>query len=110
MKSLSLITVSALIACFGFAAHAEDNTHTLVIKDHKFSPDTLEVPANTKIKLIVDNQDSTPEEFESHDLKLEKIISGNSKATLLVKPQKPGEYKFFGEFNEATAQGKLVVK
>lgn len=104
------IAASALITLFATGAMAEDNTYTLVIKDHKFSPDVLEIPADTKVKLIVDNQDATPEEFESHDLKLEKIISGNSKATLLVKPQKPGEYKFFGEFNEKTAQGKLVVK
>jgi hypothetical protein len=84
--------------------------YLITIKDHKFNPTNVEVPANKKVKLIVDNQDPTPEEFESHDFKREKIIKGNSKATILVGPLKPGVYKFFGEFNEKTAQGTLTVK
>lgn len=83
---------------------------TLTIKDHKFTPDTLEVPANEKMQLIVKNEDPTPEEFESHELKREKIIKGNSEAKIFVGPLEPGEYPFFGEFNEATAQGKLIAK
>ncbi|MCB0324241.1 MAG: cupredoxin domain-containing protein [Bdellovibrionales bacterium] len=81
----------------------------IIIKNHRFEPAEVRVPADKKIKLIVKNQDSTPEEFESHDLNREKIIAGNSQATILVGPLQPGEYSFFGEFNEATAQGKLVV-
>lgn len=94
------------------AAQAEETTpeFTIVIKDHKFTPDVVEVPADTKVKLIVDNQDATPEEFESHDFKREKIIQGKTKATIAVGPLKAGEYKFFGEFNEKTAQGKLIAK
>jgi len=97
-------------ALFALPAFADDATYTLVIKEHKFEPATLEIPAGKKIKLHVDNQDPTPEEFESHDLHREKIIRGNSKAVIFVGPLEPGEYKFFGEFNEATAQGKLIVK
>ena len=85
-------------------------SYNLVIKDHKFTPDVLEVPQDTKFKLIVDNQDPTPEEFESHSLKREKVIKGNSKATILINPLKAGEYKFEGEFNAKTAQGKIIVE
>lgn len=81
----------------------------IVIKDHLFHPDTIEIPAGTRVKLIIDNQDPTPEEFESHDFNREKVIAGNSKATILVGPLEAGEYKFFGEFNEDSAQGKLIV-
>lgn len=101
----------ALLALYTTAVMAaETPEYTLVIKDHKFAPDVVEVPADTKVKLIVKNEDPTPEEFESHDFKREKIIPGNSSATIFVGPLKAGEYKFFGEFNEATAQGKLIVK
>ncbi|MEQ1789691.1 MAG: cupredoxin domain-containing protein, partial [Rickettsiales bacterium] len=48
--------------------------------------------------------------FESHDFNREKVISGNSEGVVFVGPLDAGEYKFFGEFNEKTAQGKLVVK
>jgi hypothetical protein len=107
MKKYIMATLIALFASSN--ANALDQ-YLITIKDHKFNPTNLEVPANKKIKLVVDNQDPTPEEFESHDFKREKIIKGNSKATILVGPLKPGVYKFFGEFNEKTAQGTLTVK
>jgi hypothetical protein len=82
----------------------------LVIKDHKFEPTELMIPAGVKVKLVVDNQDATPEEFESHELNREKVIPGNSQAGIFVGPLDAGVYPFFGEFNEATAKGKLIVK
>ena len=82
----------------------------LIIKDHKFEPEILEVPTGQKIRITIHNQDNTIEEFESHDLKREKIVLANSKARVILAPLKPGEYKFFGEFHEETAQGKIIVK
>lgn len=82
----------------------------LSIKNHQFTPTELKVPAGKKIKLLVHNQDATPEEFESHDLHLEKVIAGNAKATLKVGPLKPGRYKFVGEFHEDSARGVLVAE
>jgi plastocyanin len=91
-------------------ALAADDTYTLTIKDHRFDPDLLEVPAGKKLKLVVKNLDPTPEEFESHDLKREKVIAGKGQATISIGPLKPGTYKFVGEFHEATAQGQIVAK
>lgn len=82
----------------------------LIIKDHKFEPAILELPAGEKIRITVHNKDNTIEEFESIDLKREKIVLANSKARVILAPLKPGEYKFFGEFHEETAQGKIIVK
>ena len=82
----------------------------LSIKEHRFIPAELKVPANTKVKLIVANEDPTPEEFESHSLNREKVIPGRSSATIYVGPLKPGRYEFFGEFHEATAKGTLVAE
>lgn len=80
------------------------------IKEHKFIPDVVEVPAGKKIELTIYNQDKTAEEFESPDLKREKLIPGNTKIKIILAPLKAGEYKFFGEFFLETAQGKLIVK
>src|ERR1035441_2981108 len=46
-----------------------DNTNpsanTILIKDHQFNPLQLTVPAGQKLKITVDNQDPSAEEFES---------------------------------------------
>lgn len=98
------------LSLFSLGAFAADTEFALVIKDHRFEPAELKVPAGQKIKLIVHNQDSTPEEFESHELNREKVISGGAKATIFVGPLKPGRYPFFGEFNEKTARGALIAE
>jgi len=81
----------------------------LKIQDHLFLPETIEIPANTKVKLLINNLDPTAEEFESYELNREKVISGNRKAVIFIGPLPPGEYPFFGEFYPKTAQGKVVV-
>jgi len=80
------------------------------IRDHLFYPPEVEIPADTKVKLLVKNLDPTPEEFESYELNREKVISGNSQTVIFIGPLPPGEYPFFGEFNPKTAQGKVTVK
>ncbi len=103
----------ALAAALAFAvptALAADAEYRLVIKDHRFVPAELAVPAGQKVKLVVENQDATPEEFESYALNREKIVPGNGKIVVFVGPLKPGRYEFFGEFNAKTARGWLVVQ
>ncbi len=102
---------AALFACASFGVFAAgEREFALSIEGHKFTPERVEVPSGKKVKLLVDNKDATPEEFESSMLKIEKMIPGKSKATIFVGPLKPGEYKFAGEFNEKTAQGVIVAK
>jgi len=102
--------IVAAAAAFGTAARAQDAGFALTIKDHRFEPTELQVPAGKKFKLRVKNLDATPEEFDSSDLRREKVIPGKSEATILIGPLKPGTYKFIGEFHEATAKGTLVAK
>jgi plastocyanin len=106
-RSLALAFASLLMA---FGAQAADPEILLVIKNHRFEPAEVKVKAGEKVKLIVHNQDSTPEEFESHSLKREKVIPGGQKATILIGPLKPGRYTFFGEFHEKTAQGVVIAE
>ncbi len=110
MNKLSVLAAALVFAASASAHAAEPKTVELVIKDHKFTPAEVKVPANEKVTLIVKNQDATPEEFESHDLKREKVIKANSEAKILVGPLKPGTYKFVGEFNEATAKGQIIAE
>ena len=73
-------------------------------------PAELRVPAGKKIRLTIDNQDSSAEEFESHELNREKIVPGKSKAVIYVGPLDPGRYPFFGDFNPALTRGVLIAE
>jgi len=106
-SGLILSTMFSLVTA-SFSAYANEGDYVLVIKDHRYQPSELAVPSGKRIKLVVDNQDASVEEFESHDLRIEKIIPGNSKATIWVGPLKQGKYEFVGEYHEDTAQGTLI--
>jgi hypothetical protein len=103
-----MLSLAASLFCGG--ALAQDASFTLTIKDHRFEPSQLEVPAGKKFKLLVKNLDATPEEFDSTDLKREKVIPGKSEATVIIGPLRQGTYKFVGEFHESTAKGSIVAK
>ncbi len=104
-----LVAALALPLSLGVLAAGEPEFN-VTIEGHAFAPDRIEVPAGKKVKLLVENKDATPEEFESGALKIEKVIPGKSKATIFVGPLKAGEYKFVGEFNEKSAHGVIVAK
>ena len=91
-------------------SYAAEENYVIIIKDHKFSPAELTVPANKKVKLIIENQDPSPEEFESYDLNREKVVSANGKIIIFVGPLKAGTYKYFGEFHRNIAQGVIIVQ
>jgi len=91
-------------------AHADDVQATLTIRNHKFEPAELSVPAGVKIRLSIENHDATPEEFESHELNREKVVVGNGTITVFIGPLEAGRYPFFGDFHQETAQGVLVAK
>lgn len=102
----ALISMSLM----GSAAFAVEPEVLLIIKNHRFEPPELKVPAGQRVKLVVHNQDSTAEEFESHDLNREKIVPAGAKASIFIGPLKPGRYSFVGEYNEATAKGVVIAE
>ena len=105
--------LAALAACLplvGAPARAADAEAMLVIKNNRFEPAELKVPAGQRVKLVVHNQDNKAEEFESKALKSEKVIPAGGKATIFIGPLKPGRYDFVGEYHEATAKGVVIAE
>ena len=98
------------LACGGHAAAAEMPEFVLVIKDHTYQPGELKVPADTKFKLRVTNEDATPEEFESTDFNRETVVLAKHSIVVYVGPLRAGTYGFFGDFHRDTAQGRLIVE
>jgi|SRR6516165_7040232 plastocyanin len=112
MKFL-LILNAVLLGTLAFgatSAQAQETEVKLLIRDHKFEPSELTVPAGKKIKLIIENQDATAEEFESYELNREKVVPAKGQVTVFVGPLKPGRYPFFGDFHKDTAKGVLVAQ
>jgi len=109
MSRLALLSL-ALMPAMATSALAQDPAYTLVIKDHQFQPTEIEFPAGQKIALTVKNNDSTPEEFESTELRREKVVAGGEQITVYIGPLKPGKYEFFGDFNPKTARGHIIAK
>ena len=105
---LVLAGLAAVLVLAPVAGRADDLTLTL--KNHKFTPAEIKVPANKRVKLTVVNDDPTPEEFESHDLRVEKVIPGKSKGIVRIGPLKPGRYPFIGEYHESTAKGVVIAE
>src|SRR5271167_4741593 len=67
------------------------------IKNHQFIPAELRIPAGEKVQIVVDNQDDTPEEFESYSLNREKHVPPKSRITLFIGPLAAGRYVYQGE-------------
>ncbi len=105
---LILTGLTALLLAAPVRVRAAD--YTLTIKDHKFTPTEIKVPANQRVMITVTNDDATPEEFESPALKVEKVIPGKSKGVVRIGPLKPGRYPFIGEYHEATAKGVVIAE
>jgi Cupredoxin-like domain len=85
-------------------------TVEISIKNHRFQPTVIVAPANQPIAIRVKNLDPTPMEFESISLRVEKVVPGNSEATVNIRALQPGSYKFFDDFHQDTGNGVLVVK
>jgi heme/copper-type cytochrome/quinol oxidase subunit 2 len=82
----------------------------LSLSSHKFSPAEVTAPANQKFQIKVTNNDDTPAEFESHDLKVEKIVVPGGTVTVTAGPLKPGTYQFFDDYHPDDAHGTVTVK
>jgi plastocyanin len=109
MKTISTAVLTALLTCAG-PVLAGDAEFTIQLHDHRFTPSEVKVPAGAKVKLIIENQDSTPEEFDSFALNREKIVFPNSKGIVFIGPLKPGRYEFMGEFNQSSAKGAVIAE
>ena len=104
----TLVLVAALAAGPAFGQDAA--VLKLTARDGKFEPAVLEVPAGKRFRLEVSNENKKAIEFESKDLKQEKVIPPGGKATVNIGPLKAGEYAYFDEFQQETGRGKLVAK
>ena len=108
LLALGLI-VPACMAVSSVSA-ADEPVFAIEFNDGTMTPLRLEVPANTRFRINLTNKGKTPAEFESNELRLEKVLAANSASTLVIRTLDPGEYKFFDDFHPDAPQAVLVAK
>ncbi len=123
MNAMSRRRCGALAAAFMLAAGAgaalgawsparadEATVIAVTIEGHRFTPAEIHVPAGKPAILEIENKDPSAEEFDSHALKVEKVIAGGTKASVHLRPLDPGRYPFMGEYHESTAKGVVIAE
>jgi len=110
MRRWPLILSLSMLAPAGAALGAELPEFALSIRNHTYEPAVLKVPAGTKFRIRVTNEDPTPEEFESTDFNRETVVLPHHSIVVYVGPLRAGTYGFFGDFHRDTAQGRLIAE
>ena len=110
VKKIWLSLIVLITTTFVFLVNSYAADYVITIKDHKFLPQELLMPQGQKIKLTVKNLDNTPAEFESYDLKREKIVSANNEIVVFIGPLNQGTYSYFDDFHPDTAKGTIIVQ
>jgi plastocyanin len=106
LTGLAIFALAGLVT----TAMAQDATVRLSIKDHRFQPSEVRVPAGKPVTIEVRNLDTTPAEFESKTLRVEKVIAGGASVIIKVRALSAGRYRFFDDYHEDTTEGYLVVE
>ena len=105
--ALSLLAVVAAAPALAADTPAEV---PLTIENHRFTPEELRVKAGAPTVIVITNKDAGPEEFESKDLRIEKIVPAGKTVRLRLPALRAGSYAFIGEYHEKTAKGRIVAE
>ncbi len=111
MRKLPLLIATLICAALANAgARAEDPTFRIEFKDGVVTPNRFEAPAKTRIVLELVNTGETPAEFESKELRKEKVLAPGTSSTLVLRALDPGEYDFIDDFHPEAPASVLVAK
>lgn len=103
------LVISYMLLMASYNALAQRQEFNIILKSHLFYPAEMTMPSNKKIKLIIDNQDDSVEEFDSFSLNREKVLFPKQKSVIYIGPLSPGRYAFFGEYHPSSARGTIIV-
>ncbi len=115
MRPCAALLAGVTLACFAPApspvgAADAPAEIVLIIENNRFQPEEIKVKAGAPFLLIITNRDKGPEEFESHDLRIEKVIPAGKTIRVKMPALKRGSYGFVGEFHEKTAKGRILAE
>lgn len=103
------LAASFLLLVVAAAPLAADEPLRLVLHEHKFTPERLDVPAHAKFRLQVRNDSDATIEWESDELDREEVILPGEERSIFLGPLEPGIYPFYDDRYQAS-KGALVAK
>lgn len=108
VRSTSLL----FVALFSISASFADDDPVFVIKfaDGSIDPAVLEVPAGRRLKLELHNNGVSAVEFESTELRREKVLGAGASSFIVIRRLDPGEYRFFDDFHPETPPATLIAR
>jgi hypothetical protein len=107
-RLIFLGTLAAVLGSSGPVLADDPIGIDVTLKDHRFTPSQIHVPAGKRVDLHIRNEDAAAEEFDSSALKIEKIVAAKSSAVVHLRPLGPGRFPFVGEFHPDTAKGEVI--
>ena len=107
-----LAVAFALVASLALAvqAAAEPPTFTVTLADGRIDPPRLEVPAGTRIKLVLRNAGPGAAEFEGRDVRVEKVLAPDAASFVVLPALEPGTYRFFDEFHPDNPDMRVMAR
>lgn len=105
---LALFALAAVLLT-GAVAMAAEGEIPLAVEQGRFEPGEIRVKAGTPFVLVVTNREAKPIEFESKDLKVEKVVPAGKTVKVKVRALRAGTYQFLDDFNQATT-GRIVAE
>lgn len=109
MRFAGLTIVIFVLAASG-ATGADEPTFRIEFSDGLITPLQLEVPADTRFRIELVNRGSTPVEFESLQLRKEKVIGPGNQTVMVIRRLDPGTYDFFDDFHLDTPHAVLIAR
>ena len=101
----------ALASAMAAPARAEDPaTYEIKLEGQTFTPAEIRVEAGKPFIIKFTNANAAPAEFESIDLKIEKIAPPNTTVMVRAQAVDKGTYVFVDEFQEDVAKGTVVAE
>jgi hypothetical protein len=103
-----LATVTATIA--GAAASSDSATADIRFENHRFTPETLTLPAHQPTIIKVVNASQETIEFESFKLNREIAMSPGQTIRVRLPALSPGKYDFYDDFHQDVPEGAIIAK
>jgi hypothetical protein len=115
LRGLWFAMLAALLTCASLMNHTsawaeEIAKFEIVARDGRLSPEKLDVPAGVKLRITLRNEGKTPVEFESQELRIEKVVAADAASAVTIQPLKPGTYLMIDEFHADTGKIQIIAK
>ncbi len=109
MRAFALAIVLAALGMPSAGAVAQE--FNLAIRNHKFEPQEIRVPAGKRVSIYVTNEDPTPRGIRERDAQGREDHSRQvQKAWCASDRSPPGRYEFIGDFHADTAKGVVIAE